>query len=1484
MSDGERDFSEDDGGSLFESDPEDQNIDVGNSVGLPALSLESSYSKPRSNAGGDDDVPLELTGVETDASGAGGFDISESDLLMANPAPLSTQMTRNDEDREFANHKDPVGGDEDGEKAENELVVCDDDTEHSNIEAGSKEVVGGDQSSLLMPQCDSPQISALNDEAVGDDKEQTAYEAKVDVIHEVCCDDGSIQNADPSALASTSDTSNDIGGPSPVSCEEKLAENSSRSNPAPPEPTQATTMKTECEDTTTEFPANEVSLAEQQQTDVVETASGGISKAPMYTVETLFPVVYERSVSLREAPTENAKVVPISTSAKISSRDQRRQLTGDKSTNCRLAALQSQLDAARAELKNATRTFKLQLSMAETDNKKLSQRNARLKNQLSVVTADLQRSSAEMAKLKTENELYAAKLPRLQAELLEETSQVDETQAQSVQTQLALTQLKARSHVLQTRNIALEAQNNKLTQQLRELQQQLQRKAAALQQQTEKATKLEADMNELKTAHIQDKIDCKSRMTCALQRFERDKTKLETAVKSQDRKELREAKDRAERAVKKRQAADTAAAKLEAQLKHCKHELSAASKGVQHQTSQSRTSAHSMKTVRTLLLALLGAGLLAACVVEAIVAGVDFGGEFFKVALVKPGTPFEIVTNVHSKRKTETLVAFDGDERLYGADAATVGVRRPQTAYAQIRRLLGTTLRDPQVSALLDEEHFPYQLLQNATRGGTVSLQHGEDRVFHAEELVAMVFAHARQITDTFAEAPVKDWVLTVPAFFSQAQRQAMLDAAEISGVRVLSLINENTAAALQLAVHASYDPQDKPKRILFYNLGSTSLQVSVAEFSSQVVPDGFKKNKTISTFQTLSNAWDETLGGAKFDLRMAEHLAKEFSDKIGQDIRKVPRPMAKIRAQAKKTKTVLSANEEIPVVMQSLYNDIDFFTSMTRSKLEEMSADLFERTLKPVEVALEKAGLTVADIDEIELIGGGVRMPKIQQQLSEFFDGKDLGVHLNGDEAMALGAAFRAANLSNSFRVRQVGMTDIASYPIGVRLVDLSATEAKENDNNDDEVETKQWMKRASLFSESHRLGLRKSVSFSHSNDVSCTFRYDKPSMLPAGVSVQIGKFNITGVEKFVARMADKNLGEPKVTLSFELDSNGIAQIAKAEATLEEEVEVEVPVKKEKKSKKSKKEEASGDSSEAGDKDEAEEEEEEKVETRTEKQTKTHRERLTVVRAYETHEPEEGMSVLPMSETVKKESMRMLTEMEKADNKRRANLEAKNSLETFIYKAHDALSAQESQIKEVTVPEQVESLQTKLEETEEWLYDDGDKVDAAEYKKKMDALDSDLSAILFRVAESKELPIAINTAQEYAFSTRELMNEWSTSKPQVTDEERSDVIEKLDELEAWLTESEASQKAAPKHEKPVVTSADVAKKVQGVKKFVAVLAKRPKPQPVKTDKNDTEKDGSKAEEETSSKEAGSEKAEPKVETEKETEDDAESADEKDEL
>ncbi|POM74102.1 Hypothetical protein PHPALM_8994 [Phytophthora palmivora] len=194
-----------------------------------------------------------------------------------------------------------------------------------------------------------------------------------------------------------------------------------------------------------------------------------------------------------------------------------------------------------------------------------------------------------MAKLKTENEIYAAKLPKLQADLLEETSQVDETQAQSVQIQLVLTQLKARSHVLQTRNLSLNAQNNKLNQQLREYQQQLKRKVIALHQQNEKSIKMEAELNELKVISAQQKLDWKNRLATATQRFEHDKNKLEAQFKTSERKELREANDRAEKAVKKRRTAETTITKLEEQLKQCKRDLTSSNDAIQRNVNEVHT-------------------------------------------------------------------------------------------------------------------------------------------------------------------------------------------------------------------------------------------------------------------------------------------------------------------------------------------------------------------------------------------------------------------------------------------------------------------------------------------------------------------------------------------------------------------------------------------------------------------------------------------------------------------------------------------------------------------------------------------------------------------------------------------------------------------------------------------------------------------------------------------------------------------------------
>ncbi|KAF0686372.1 Aste57867_21816 [Aphanomyces stellatus] len=841
-------------------------------------------------------------------------------------------------------------------------------------------------------------------------------------------------------------------------------------------------------------------------------------------------------------------------------------------------------------------------------------------------------------------------------------------------------------------------------------------------------------------------------------------------------------------------------------------------------------------------------------VVESSVAGVDFGGEFFKIALVKPGRPFEIVTNIHSKRKTETIVSFNGEERLFGADAMNIEVRRPQVAYSQIRRLLGTTVTHPIVESMTKNEYFPYTLTHNLTRG-SVGLQHTAEQTFHAEELVAMVFTHAKQITNDFAEAPIRDWVVTVPMYFAEAQRQAVIDAAEIAGIRVLSLIDENTAAALHHGVSLDAPEPGKPERVLFYNFGSTSLQVSLVEYTSRIVPDGFKKNKTIIDFEVLAKAWDETLGGSQFDLRLADKFADEFNQKLktGEDVRQIPRAMAKLRAAARKTKIVLSANEEIPVVVPSLHADLDFKGHAKRSEFEALCADLFARVLAPVDAVMAKSGLSKSDLKDIEIIGGAVRIPKVQALLKEYFD-RDLGQHLNGDEAMALGAAFHGANLSTSFRVRHVGMTDIASFPIGVRLVDLHQ-ETTTGDENDDAADAKHWVKRAALFGESQRLNVKKSVSFSHATDVSCTFRYDQPSSLPAGTSAQIARYNITGIDAFVAKMAEKNLGEPKVTLSFMLDGSGLATIVKAEATLEEEVEV-VEKKKVKKTADKKKETdtdaADKDATDATD-EKKDDDDDEVVEVKT-KQKKVHRAPLTVVRADSHHEA--GLSIVPMNIRTKKESIALLSEMDKADTIRKTNAEAKNRLESFVYESREYLSQQEDALAQVSTAAQREKLAADVDATEEWLYDDGEDLDAAAYNERFGGMRDQLDAMIFRVTEITALPEAIKKAEQYAISTKDLMEQWTTEKPQVTEAERADIVAKVDELQEWLVDEKAKQDKVAKHEAPVFTSTQVLKKISSIKKLVTALGKKPKPvekkkeeEPKKTDAETTDAEGKKDEE-----------------------------------
>lgn len=423
-----------------------------------------------------------------------------------------------------------------------------------------------------------------------------------------------------------------------------------------------------------------------------------------------------------------------------------------------------------------------------------------------------------------------------------------------------------------------------------------------------------------------------------------------------------------------------------------------------------------------------------------------------------------------------------------------------------------------------------------------------EKETFTPEELVAMVLQHAVDISVAYAaeqgkplQEPPKDVALTTPSFATQTQRLALMDAAQLAGLNVLGMMDETVASALHYAMDKTFE---KPQTILFYNMGASSLQVVICKFFTDELPQKYGKPKSVPAVKVLAKAWDETLGGNAFDHVLLELLLDEFnaawrkqSGNDSNDVRSVPRAVTKLALQANKIKHVLSANTEIPVHMDAVHDNVSLQTHVTREKLEQLAGKLWSLAVAPVTAALQQANLTADDV-EVELLGGGMRVPRIQDEISKALGGKELGKHINSDESMALGASFMGANVSTAFRVRHVGLTDITPVGWGVALSDSS-----------DET----WKKQVTIFKEWSPYGVKKTIAFTKSTSVDCK--------LSAGDDV-IEEYKITGVEEFAKEM--EKLGQPKISLQFELSTSGIATLVKAHAaveetyTVEEEVEVD--------------------------------------------------------------------------------------------------------------------------------------------------------------------------------------------------------------------------------------------------------------------------------------------------------------------------------------
>eukprot|EP00850_Spirogloea_muscicola_P022840 SM000314S12184 [mRNA] locus=s314:20611:26618:+ [translate_table: standard] len=842
-------------------------------------------------------------------------------------------------------------------------------------------------------------------------------------------------------------------------------------------------------------------------------------------------------------------------------------------------------------------------------------------------------------------------------------------------------------------------------------------------------------------------------------------------------------------------------------------------------------------------------------------SSVDYGSEWLKVAVVNPRpgqSPITIAINEISKRKSPALVAYVRGEALASEEAAGMLVRYPDRVYARLRDLVGKPM--PAAQALLNASYLPYELVRDEERG-TCKIKTHDGEVLHPEELMAMLFNYVRTLAESHSKSIIKNVVITVPAYFGQSQRQAILDAAQIADINVMSLVNEHAGVALQYGIDKDFS--NASRDIVVYDVGANSAYAAVLHFSAYAVKERGKP-VTSNQFQVKAIRWDATLGGQTMEARLVEHFATEFNEKLGSgaDVRSSPKAMAKLKKEVKRTKEILSANVDAPLSVEGLFEDRDFRTTISREKFEELCADLWPRALAPVKDVIADANLTMQDIHSIELIGGATRVPKLQQVLSQFVGDKGLARHLDADEAMALGASLVAANLSDGFKLnRKIGMVDGLPYAVHLQL-----------ENATDETITVGGGGPQLLFPRLKRLPTKIIKPLKgQSEDFVVRLQYDSNDALPPGIaSEEIATYSITGVANATAKYSSYNLSQPiKLNMHLALTRSGLASLEKVEAVVEIQEWIEVPVliKNETQpvnativanatedgssnitdtgSATAFDEEDSKDEEGAGETaggllqpmDMTASENETTVAPTVEMKRKLRKRTIRIPLTIKDLSSSEvrGLSV----EAIQRGRERLEILRMKAASKRETE-EAKNSLESYIFATLDKLEAgNENGVNKVSTEDQRNEFRAKMSEVEDWLYAEGDNANATEFRARLASLKGVGDQIFFWVEELTARPAGVEAFKGAAAEVRQTIDEMANTKPWINDTDKAKVLEEVEAAESWLTEKVKEQERTPLDKPPVFTSAEVLRKMGMLMEKTAKLSRIPKPRPKPSPKLD---------------------------------------------